>query len=93
MDGIGLQVDGLNCYGPEKLARVRQALDRGEISRPLTVYSDHVSDLQLLLLADRGVAANPSARLRREAVAHGLAIMDLDRDPITVPQQARQEEG
>lgn len=76
--GRGARVAGTNCYGEEKVRYVEAALTGGDIVRPLTVYSDHVSDLQLLLLADRGVAANPSAKLRREARRRGLAIIDLD---------------
>ncbi len=75
------RVAGRNCHGPEKLRRVAEALARGQISRPVTVYSDDVSDLGLLLFADRGVAANPSAQLRRAAGRHGLETADLDDVP------------
>ncbi|WP_084399845.1 HAD family hydrolase [Henriciella aquimarina] len=74
----GPRVAGRNCYGPEKARRVNEALEDAQVSRPMTVYSDHVSDLQLLLLADTGVAANPSAKLHRQARQHGLVIMNLD---------------
>ena len=90
-EGIGLQVDGQNCYGQEKVVRVTQALERGDIQRPLTVYSDHVSDLPLLLMAEQGIAANPSWKLRREAKIHGLPIMNLSLDDVRVPGTAIRE--
>ncbi len=81
----GPRVAGINCYGEEKLRRVSQALEQGDIARPLTIYSDHVTDLDLLRLADRGLAANPSARLRHEAGLQGLSIINLDMDEVALP--------
>jgi len=71
-------VDGINCDGAEKYRRVMAAISAGSLPRPLHIYSDHVSDLDLLRLADHGVATNPSPELRRQAHRHGLAILDLD---------------
>lgn len=71
-------VDGRNCYGDEKLRCIEGALARGDVTRPLTIYSDHVSDLQLLILANHGVAANPSKALRDQALESGLSIIDLN---------------
>lgn len=81
----GVRVAGLNCYGAEKLRRVREAIDSGALAGPITVYSDDVSDLQLLLLADRGVAANPSTQLRNQARKRGLPIINLDLPDATSP--------
>lgn len=67
---------GRNCYGAEKL---RQLDALGPLPRPVYAYSDHISDLDLLTRADHGVAVNPSAALRRAALAHGLEIRDFDR--------------
>lgn len=77
----GARVEGRNCYGEEKLMYVRAAIENGTFPGPVTVYSDHVSDLQLLQLADHGIAANPSRKLREEAIRLGLPIIDLDRMP------------
>jgi len=38
--------------------------------------SDHMSDLPLLLWADAPLVANPSAALRREALAQGWPVFD-----------------
>ena len=79
------EVAGQNCYGDEKLRCMEAALAHGEIVRPITVYSDHLSDLQLLILADHGVAANPSKALRDRALEHGLAIIDLNLPQAHLP--------
>ena len=76
--GLAPRLDGANCYGDEKRRRVMAAHAAGLLPRPLHIYSDHVSDLDLLRLADQGVATNPSRALRCVARRHGLAIMDLD---------------
>lgn len=64
---------GANCYGEEKLARVEAELEGG---RPVTVYTDHVSDLPLMNWADTAVAVNPSAGLARAARKRGYVIAD-----------------
>lgn len=73
-------IDGLNCYDDEKLRQVQAAVETGEITGPVYFYSDHVSDLDLLIWADKGVAVNPSAKLRQRAPDYGVMILDLDRD-------------
>ncbi|WP_018147801.1 HAD family hydrolase [Henriciella marina] len=78
-------IDGRNCYGAEKLRCIQAALARGDVKRPLTIYSDHVSDLQLLILANQGVAANPSKALRDLARQNGLSITDLDLIQANLP--------
>ena len=67
--------DGLNCYGEEKLRRVKNIL--GDID-PMgaTAYSDHITDLPLLLWVANGVAVNPQQPLRDAAGRHGLRIED-----------------
>ncbi len=73
-------IDGLNCYDDEKFRQVKAAVDTGDIKRPLYFYSDHVSDLDLLVWADTGIAVNPSAKLRHAATPNGLITLDMDRD-------------
>lgn len=65
-------IEGENCYEMGKMRMLLADLD----SRPAHVrfVSDHVSDLPVLLWADEPVAANPSAALRRQAVARGWPI-------------------
>ena len=55
--------DGLNCYGAEKLVRVRAALGPDFDPALAVAYSDHVTDLPLLTWAGEGVAVNPHAPL------------------------------
>ena len=67
--------DGLNCYGEEKLRRVKNTL--GDIDpKGTTAYSDHITDLPLLLWVANGVAVNPHKPLRDAAGRHGLRIED-----------------
>jgi HAD superfamily phosphoserine phosphatase-like hydrolase len=62
-----------NCYGPEKVARLRALLGpaSGAVAR---AYSDHPSDLPLLELAREPVAANPTRKLAAIAAARGWPI-------------------
>jgi phosphatidylglycerophosphatase C len=67
--------DGRNCYGAEKLRRVRGEL-REIDPKSATAYSDHITDLPLLLWVANGVAVNPHKPLRDAAGRHGLRIED-----------------
>jgi phosphatidylglycerophosphatase C len=67
--------DGLNCHGEEKLRRVKQAL-RDIDPCEATAYSDHITDLPLLLWVANGVAVNPHQPLRDAAGRHALRIED-----------------
>ena len=76
-DTLAGEFGGPNCYDAEKARRVRAFLaERG--GRMVAMYSDHVTDLDLLLEAERGVAVNPSPRLKTAAAEHGLAVQDWD---------------
>ena len=65
---------GSNCYGPDKLEMVQAAL--GPIEGKAIVYSDHHSDLPLMVWAGEGVAVNPNGKLRQCASAQGMRICD-----------------
>jgi phosphatidylglycerophosphatase C len=67
--------DGLNCHGEEKLRRVKNALRDIDTARA-AAYSDHITDLPLLLWVANGVAVNPHQPLRDAAGRHGLRIED-----------------
>jgi phosphatidylglycerophosphatase C len=69
--------DGENCYGEEKLRRVNLILGDFAPSKTLA-YSDHVTDLPILLWAENGIAVNPHRPLRDVAGRHGLRIEDWD---------------
>jgi phosphatidylglycerophosphatase C len=69
--------DGRNCYGEEKLRRVKLTL--GDLAASKTsAYSDHITDLPVLLWAENGIAVNPHRPLRDAAGRHGLRIEDWD---------------
>lgn len=60
-----------NCYGPEKLARVKQLLAQNpelkQNNTHITMYSDSYSDLDILRFSDKGVAVNADRKLREAA--------------------------
>jgi len=80
-DGYALtpQIEGDNCYGIAKFAAVEAWLAARGLRREdceIRFASDHMSDLPLLLWADAPLVANPSAALRREALAQGWPVFD-----------------
>ncbi|MCU0731961.1 MAG: HAD-IB family hydrolase [Hyphomonas sp.] len=64
---------GANCYGAEKLKRLAEFSFAG----PVYAYSDHISDLGMLLQGDHAIAVNPSAGLRRAANEHPITVVDF----------------
>ena len=77
-DRLLAPLHGENCYGEEKLARVKAYFDGVRPEGPISFYSDHVTDLPCLVWADRGVAVNPNPPLRRQAPANGVEVVDWD---------------
>lgn len=71
-------LDGENCYGEEKLRRVEAFFEGTRPPGPIVFYSDHHTDLPCLNWADRGVAVNPSNKLRRFAPQNNIEIVDWD---------------
>ncbi|WP_448586374.1 HAD family hydrolase [Thermaurantiacus sp.] len=69
------RIEGGNCYGAAKRARVEAWLD-GRAPERVRAYSDHPSDLPLFALADSAVAVSPSPALRKAARARGWPIRD-----------------
>lgn len=69
-----------NCYGPGKLRMLTKRLEtfddfrRGSVH--ITMYTDSYSDLPVLNYADKGVAVNADARLRKAAPVHGFATVN-----------------
>lgn len=71
------RVSGPNCYGEEKVRRLRAEPWFGEVDWAASfAYSDHLSDLPMLRLCGRPVAANPKPDLRRLARAENFEIVD-----------------
>lgn len=81
-DRLTGRLKGHNCYGLEKLKRVRAASEEFKFQMPITSYSDHISDLPLLGWSDNGIAVNPSRGLARVADKHGLHIEDWNGDQV-----------
>jgi len=70
---------GNNCYGEEKLAKVKKLLlaDSG-LSREeifVSCYTDHHADLPLLRWSDVAVVINPGSRTRALAAGHQMTIL------------------
>jgi len=74
-DAVGGGLAGPNLVGEAKLAAVKEALTMDECGCGLMfAYSDHHSDLPLLLFAKTGVAVDPTPSLAAAAAAHGLRV-------------------
>jgi len=69
------RLDGKNCYGSEKCARLGYCFDEDRRHWHIIAYSDHHSDLPLLTWADRGVAVSPTRSLAHEAGRKGLTVI------------------
>lgn len=73
-----------NCYGETKLtliekwmAREGLACSRAECAHlHIRAYSDHISDVPMLALADEAFAVNPHGPLRAEAGRRGWTVLD-----------------
>lgn len=73
------RIDGENCYGAEKLRRLEEALPGLSADYRVVAYSDSHADEPLLRWADRGIAVNPTRRLRRRAQAGDFELVDWNR--------------
>ncbi len=69
-----------NCYGAEKLARVKQLLaKKPELKHNLTIitmYSDSYSDLDILRFSDKGVAVNADKKLKEAAQGEKFDVVE-----------------
>ena len=70
------RIVGRNCYGQEKLRRIRELLEGSSDRWNAIVYTDHHSDLPLLEWADSPRVVNPAAKMLRVAKQRGYAILD-----------------
>lgn len=68
-------INGQNCYGEEKLNRIKLHLSEIDFQPDQVIaYSDHHSDLPLLTWANVGVAVNPTKKLAFLARQHHLTV-------------------
>ena len=70
------RLDGENCYGANKVERLRSFLANDNSNARIIAYSDHASDLPLLAFADAGYVVNPKPVMRKLAQAHGLPVLN-----------------
>lgn len=69
-------IDGRNCYGVDKINRLKSYFNDDRSQLTVVAYSDHHSDIPLLQWADKPIAVNPTKKLRQYAVTSGTEIMD-----------------
>lgn len=69
-----------NCYGPEKLARVKQLLEENPSLNQhhtlITMYTDSYSDIDILRFSDKGVAVNADRKLIKASQLEGFEVVD-----------------
>lgn len=73
------RIDGVNCYGDNKLAMIKTWLEREGLEREalhIRFYSDHISDSIVHRWSDEAVATNAHDRLIRLARAEGWEVHD-----------------
>lgn len=82
------QIIGENCYGAEKLERVKQWM-RGEgLSREtcdVKVYGDDMSDAPLLEFADEAILVTARPRMMKLARYRGWRAVDFERPGYQIP--------
>jgi len=69
-----------NCYGPEKLQRVKQLFAQNpelkQSNTLITMYSDSYSDIDILRYCDKGVAVNADRKLTKASGEEGIELVD-----------------
>jgi HAD superfamily hydrolase (TIGR01490 family) len=70
------ELDGNNCYGLEKLARVKSYMRKHNISGEVSVYSDHASDWPIMNYADKAYAVYPTDKMRILALENNVEIVE-----------------
>ena len=79
-DKLAYEFASPNCYGLEKLRRVKQLLNEKlevkQINTLITMYSDSYSDLELLRFSDHGVAVNADRKLKEAARGENFDVVE-----------------
>ena len=69
-----------NCYGAEKLERVKQLFAQivglKQNNTLITMYSDSYSDIDILRFCDKGVAVNADRALTKASEKEGFDLVD-----------------
>ncbi len=69
-------LDGNNCYGLEKLAKVKAYMEKNNILGEISMYSDHSSDWPLMDYADKAYAVYPTDKMRLLALENNVEIVE-----------------
>jgi HAD superfamily hydrolase (TIGR01490 family) len=75
----GATIAGANCYGEEKLSRIRAWMAKSGHDRAtsnIRFYSDHISDAPIFAWADDAIAVRPDRKLRTLAEQRKWQIVD-----------------
>lgn len=79
-DTLSAEFESKNCYGEQKLVRVRELIAAApELKNdhsPVTVYSDSHSDIDLMQFYDYGIAVHPSKKLGIASADLGFSVVD-----------------
>jgi len=72
-----------NCYGAEKLVRVKRLFDENpklkQSDTHITFYSDSHSDIEMFTFSDVGIAVNPNRKLQDAAPKLGIEVIDWNK--------------
>lgn len=82
------RLDGENCYGANKVERLKAVLSGDRPDTQIVAYSDHASDLPLLAVADSGYVVNPTPSMRRLAQTNGLPVLNWSGASQPTPRRA-----
>lgn len=69
-------LEGKNCYGSEKLVRIKKWLSENGNSENTVAYSDHHTDNLLLDWVKTAVAVNPTKKLAHLAATNNIEIVN-----------------
>ena len=83
------KIQGKNCYGANKLARLREYFGEQRGQLHLIGYSDHHTDAFFLQWVDQAVAVNPTPKLQKIARQQGFAIEDWENEKDETGQPQR----
>jgi HAD superfamily hydrolase (TIGR01490 family) len=88
---LGSRLSGANVYGAAKLAAVQAWIKREGMARTeasIRFYSDHVTDVPCLELADQPYVVNSRRRFRAMAEARGWQVLDWNLPEVGEPGDA-----
>lgn len=75
-DTVVGKLEGNNCYGPEKLVRIKKYLEENNITGEIHFYSDHASDYSVMEYADYPYAVYPTEKMRKIALQKCIPIIE-----------------